>query len=52
MRILTLAQVALNLNGVLVDSDSLSGNESSLVLLLHVGLLIGLRHGYEGMNER
>lgn len=43
----TLAEVALDLDSVLVHGDSLAGDEGAFVRL-HVGLRVGLRHGSHG----
>lgn len=43
----TLAEVALDLDGILVHGDGLAWNESSFVGL-RVGLRVGLHHGSHG----
>ena len=43
----TLAEVALDLDGVLVHCDSLAWDKGAFVGL-HVGLRVGLRHGSHG----
>ena len=47
----TLAEVALDLDGILVHCDSLAWDKGAFVRL-HVGLRVGLRHGSHGKYRR